>query len=89
MTASSAGKQDDSGSLDPEVGQHLRASMNEAPPASISEVLPPHSESQQWPDGSGKHKHPKERSAAHGRQGHEAAVTAVHRTRRPPMPHSS
>ncbi len=44
---------------------------------------------QQWPDGNGKRRHPKERGIAHGRLGHEAAVTAVHRTSRPQMPHSS
>ncbi|XAS67757.1 hypothetical protein V3C33_20505 [Micrococcaceae bacterium Sec5.7] len=57
-------------------------------PATIA-VAAAMTEGQEWPDGSGKHRHPKDNGTDHGRAGHEAAVTAVHRTRRPQMPHSS
>jgi hypothetical protein len=43
----------------------------------------------QWPDGNGKHRHPKDRGSSRGRVGQGAAVTAIHRTSRPQMPHSS
>jgi hypothetical protein len=77
--------------IEPEVASHLAAAMESHPmpgPATIavSTALPGE---QHWPDGNGKKRHPKERGAEHGRMGHEAAVTAVHRTGRPQMPHSS
>lgn len=77
-------------SLAPEVADHLAEAMN-APPAPGPAPLRFGGARQQnsWPDGNGKRRHPKERGAGHGRMGHEAAVTAVHRTSRPQMPHSS
>lgn len=76
--------------LAPEVADHLAEAMN-APdmpgPEPIRLAGAPQQNS--WPGGNGKRRHPKERGAGHGRMGHEAAVTAVHRTSRPQMPHSS
>ncbi|BCW04093.1 hypothetical protein [Arthrobacter sp. NtRootA1] len=77
--------------IDPEVASHLVEAMDMAPmpePASIDVSLGLDQE-QHWPDGSGKRRHPKDRDQAHGRMGQGAAVTAVHRTSRPQMPHSS
>ncbi|MFH5879610.1 hypothetical protein [Arthrobacter sp. NA-172] len=72
-------------------GRHLVESM-ETPlmpaPATVAATLGS-SQGTSWPDGSGKTKHPKERGTNHGRAGQQAAVTAVHRTGRPQMPHSS
>lgn len=76
--------------LAPEVEDHLTAAMNvpDMPgPAPVRFGAAPQQNS--WPDGNGKRRHPKDRAAGHGRMGHEAAVTAVHRTSRPQMPHSS
>lgn len=76
--------------LNPEVADHLAAAMDApvAPgPAAAGGV--PLAQQSGWPDGTGKRRHPKDRAAGHGRMGHEAAVTAVHRTGRPQMPHSS
>jgi len=76
--------------LKPEVADHLAAAMDApvAPgPAAIGGV--PLAQQSGWPDGYGKRRHPKDNAAGHGRFGHEAAVTAVHRTGRPQMPHSS
>jgi hypothetical protein len=76
--------------IKPEVASHLAESMDEAPgPEPVRHVPPPASQGQQWPDGSGKHRHPKEHDTKPGRAGQEAAVNAVHRTGRPEMPHSS
>jgi hypothetical protein len=77
--------------LAPEVAQHLAEAMK-APDmpraaAPISSIGAGGLEA--WPDGSGKRRHPKERGSGHGRMGQAAAVTAVHRTSRPQMPHSS
>jgi hypothetical protein len=74
-----------------EVASHLVESMDTAPmpaPATVAMTLAS-SQGQAWPDGSGKTRHPKERGTNHGRAGQQAAVTAVHRTGRPQMPHSS
>lgn len=77
--------------IDPEIAQHLVESMS-APqalkPASWGMVLEM-PQGPKWPDGYGKHKHQRERGMSHGRMEHGAAVTAVHRTSRPQMPHSS
>lgn len=78
-------------SIDPEVASHLAESMETqrvpAPaPLAANPGLP---QGQKWPDGYGKSKHPKESEAGHGRMGQAAAVTAIHRTGRPQMPHSS
>jgi hypothetical protein len=76
--------------IEPEVASHLAETMDEAPgPEPAHHLPPPASEGQQWPDGSGKHRHPKEHDAKHGRPGQEAAVNAVHRTGKPDVPHSS
>ncbi|MBX7443930.1 MULTISPECIES: hypothetical protein [unclassified Arthrobacter] len=76
--------------IKPEVADHLAAAMKaSAVPGPASTGALPLAQQSAWPDGSGKRRHPKEQSAGHGRMGHEAAVTAVHRTGRPQMPHSS
>jgi len=41
-----------------------------------------------WPDGNGKHKHPREHLDNPGRSAKGAGANAVHRTSRPQMPHS-
>ncbi|HEY8699810.1 MAG TPA: hypothetical protein VIM08_02430 [Arthrobacter sp.] len=77
--------------IEPEVASHLAAAMETPPapgPATYAGTGMLAGE-QHWPDGNGKKRHPKERGAEHGRMGHEAAVTAIHRTGRPQMPHSS
>ncbi|MDQ0635720.1 hypothetical protein QFZ40_003629 [Arthrobacter pascens] len=77
--------------IEPEVARHLAAAMDTPSlpgPATIAVTTAMGGE-QHWPDGNGKKRHPKERGAEQGRRGHEAAVTAVHRTGRPQMPHSS
>lgn len=77
-------------SIKPEVMDHLTAAMNNPGlpgPAPTGPAGMPQQNS--WPDGNGKRRHPKERGSGSGRMGHEAAVTAVHRTSRPQMPHSS
>ncbi|WP_285241059.1 hypothetical protein [Pseudarthrobacter sp. MEB009] len=76
--------------LAPEVADHLTAAMDApaAPgPAAAGTAEMPGQNA--WPDGNGKKRHPKDRGSGHGRMGHEAPVTAVHRTSRPQMPHSS
>ncbi|MBT2594084.1 hypothetical protein [Arthrobacter sp. ISL-72] len=77
------------GRLEPELASHLAESMDEVPAPEMPAPAGPANGGKQWPDGNGKRRHPKERDLAHGRVGHEAAVTAVHRTGRPQMPHSS
>ncbi|ALV41158.1 hypothetical protein AU252_08340 [Pseudarthrobacter sulfonivorans] len=77
--------------IEPEVADHLAAAMDTPSmpdPATIAVTTAMVGE-RHWPDGNGKRRHPKERGAGHGRVGQEAAVTAVHRTGRPQMPHSS
>lgn len=78
--------------IEPEVADHLAAAMatpSMPGPATIAVTTAMVGE-HRWPDGNGKRRHPKEHgSAGQGRMGHEAAVTAVHRTSRPQMPHSS
>ncbi|MFJ4210096.1 hypothetical protein ACIPY2_16710 [Paenarthrobacter sp. NPDC089675] len=81
----------DAAGINPEVASHLLESMDMAPmpePANLAMALGT-DQGQQWPDGNGKRRHPKDRDQAHGRAGQGAAVTAVHRTSRPQMPHSS
>jgi hypothetical protein len=79
------------GKIEPEVLTHLAAAMDTPaiPGPTTVPVNPAMTGEQHWPDGNGSKRHPKERGAGHGRMGHEAAVTAVHRTSRPQMPHSS
>lgn len=77
--------------IEPEVADHLAAAMDTPSmpgPATIAVTTAMVGE-QRWPDGNGKRRHPKEHGSGQGRMGHEAAVTAVHRTSRPQMPHSS
>jgi hypothetical protein len=77
-------------SIEPEVAGHLAESIDEVPgPESKRPEPPSPAEGQQWPDGSGKHRHPKEHDTKHGRAAQEAAVNAVHRTGKPDLPHSS
>jgi hypothetical protein len=84
-------KQNTGPRIQPEVADHLAAAMDEQStlgPATIA-VTTAMAGEQHWPDGNGKRRHPKERGSGHGQVGNEAAVTAVHRTGRPQMPHSS
>jgi len=76
--------------IEPEVAGQLAGHMGEAPGPKLKHVeLPVVPQGQQWPDGNGKRRHPRDNNSAPGRMGHEAAVTAVHRTARPDVPHSS
>jgi hypothetical protein len=78
-------------SINPETAAHLAESMDR-PPLPTPETLTITAAmggGRQWPDGNGKRRHPKDRGSSHGRMGHEAAVTAIHRTSRPQLPHSS
>ncbi|QCO96654.1 hypothetical protein FCN77_01630 [Arthrobacter sp. 24S4-2] len=74
------------GHLEPELASHLAESMDEVPAPELTAPAGPANGGQQWPDGSGKHKHPKDRATLHGRD-HETAVGAIHRTSRPQLPH--
>jgi hypothetical protein len=77
--------------IDSEVASHLVESMDKAPmpaPATVAMALGP-AKGPAWPDVGGKINNPTDRGASHGRVGQQAAVTAVHRTSRPQMPHSS
>lgn len=77
--------------INPEVADHLAAAMDTPDLPGAAAPLSPTGVGgrQAWPDGNGKRRHPKERGSAHGRMGQGAAVTALHRTSRPQMPHSS
>jgi hypothetical protein len=78
-------------SIKPEVAAHLVEPMDRPPlptPETIA-VTAAMAGGHQWPDGNGKHRHPKDRGSSRGRVGQGAAVTAIHRTSRPQMPHSS
>jgi hypothetical protein len=78
-------------SIQPDMAAHLAESMDRPPlptPETIA-VTAAMGGGREWPDGNGKRRHPKDRGSSHGRAGQEAAVTAVHRTGRPQMPHSS
>ncbi|HET7783410.1 MULTISPECIES: hypothetical protein [Micrococcaceae] len=77
--------------INPEVADHLAAAMDTPDMPGAEAPLAPLGGTGQrtWPDGYGKRRHPKERDAGHGRIGQGAAVTAIHRTSRPQMPHSS
>ncbi|UVJ39868.1 hypothetical protein [Arthrobacter sp. CJ23] len=77
--------------ITPELASHLAESMDMAPmpaPATVVATLGTN-KGQQWPDGNGKQRHPRERGMSHGRRDQAAALAAVHRTSRPQMPHSS
>lgn len=77
--------------IEPETAGHLAAAMKASAvpgPATLA-VARARAGEQHWPDGTGKRRHPKEHYKMSGRAGHEAAVTAVHRTARPQVPHSS
>ncbi|WP_120523101.1 hypothetical protein [Arthrobacter celericrescens] len=77
--------------INPELAEHLTGAMDMAPmpePAAVATTFAS-AKGTAWPDGNGKRRHPKERGTSHGRSGQGAAVTAVHRTSRPQMPHSS
>ncbi|MCU1566728.1 MAG: hypothetical protein JWQ56_1665 [Pseudarthrobacter sp.] len=77
--------------LAPEVADHLAEAMKapDMPGAAVPLAPTGAGAPGTWPDGNGKRRHPKERGSGHGRMGQGAAVTAVHRTSRPQMPHSS
>ena len=84
-------KQNAGAKIKPEVADHLATAMNSQSmpgPATIA-VTTSMAGEQHWPDGNGKRRHPKERGLGHSQVGNDAAVTAVHRTGRPQMPHSS
>ena len=76
--------------IKPEVADHIAAAMD-APvaPGPASMATGALGQQSTWPNGYGKRRHRKDQAAGQGRMGHEAAVTAVHRTGRPQMPHSS
>ena len=78
-------------SINPEVADHLAAAMDTPDlPGAAAPLSPLGAGGQRsWPDGNGKRRHPKERGMSHGQMGQGAAVTAIHRTSRPQMPHSS
>lgn len=81
-----------SAKIDPEIAGHLVQAMDKAPMPEPAAVTAGHASANgkaHWPDGNGKRRHPKERGVSHGRMGQGTAVTAVHRTSRPQMPHSS
>ena len=74
--------------IEPEVASHLAQSMAEAPgPETLHHAPPGPGQGQQWPDGSGKQRHPKDRDTARGRQGQQVAAGAMHRQSRPQLPH--
>jgi hypothetical protein len=75
----------------PELADHLAKAMDSPPMPGAAAPLPPMGAAGQssWPDGNGKRRHPKDHGGSHGRMGMGAAVTAIHRTGRPQMPHSS
>jgi hypothetical protein len=75
----------------PEVVGHIAEAMNAPDLPGAAAPLAPMGVGDQraWPDGSGKKRHPKDNGSGHGRMGQGTAVTAVHRTSRPQMPHSS
>ena len=74
--------------IEPEVASHLAQSMAEAPgPETLHHAPASAAKGQQWPDGSGKHRHPKDRDAGSGRQGQQVAAGAIHRQSRPQLPH--
>ena len=73
--------------IEPEVASHLAQSMAEAPGPEALHHAPPSAQGQQWPDGSGKSRHPKDRDTARGRQGQQVAAGAIHRQSRPQLPH--
>ncbi len=77
--------------IEPEVADHLAAAMDRqsAPGPAVIVVTKAMAGEQHWPDGNGKRRHPKEHGSGHSQVGNDAAVTAVHRTGRPQMPHSS
>jgi hypothetical protein len=77
--------------LAPEVADHLAEAMKAPDMPSAAAPASPMGVGGEstWPDGNGKRRHPKEHGSGHGRMGQGAAVTAVHRTSRPQMPHSS
>ncbi|MDP5226364.1 MULTISPECIES: hypothetical protein [Arthrobacter] len=77
--------------LDADTAARLAASMNgnsAAPAADAGTPTNGSSGQGPWPDGNGKHKHPREHADNPGRSAQAAAVNAVHRTSRPQMPHS-
>ncbi|WP_160668339.1 hypothetical protein [Pseudarthrobacter sp. ATCC 49987] len=74
--------------IEPEVASHLAESMDEAPgPEPVHHLPQPASEGHSWPDGSGKHRHPKDRDEVRGLQNQQVVEAAEHRTSRPDIPH--
>ena len=75
----------------PEVADHLAEAMKapDMPGAAAAVASLGTGAQRAWPDGNGKKRHPKDNGSGHGRMGQGAAVTAVHRTSRPQMTHSS
>jgi hypothetical protein len=74
--------------IGPGVASHLAQSMTEAPGPEAPHPGPPTAaRGQQWPDGNGKNRHPKDRDAARGRPGQQVAAAAMHRQSRPQLPH--
>ncbi|MGO4121165.1 hypothetical protein [Arthrobacter sp. YAF16] len=74
--------------IEPEVASHLAESMDEVPgPESKRPEPPSPADGHEWPDGSGKHRHPKDRDVVRGQQGQQVADAAIHRQSRPQIPH--
>lgn len=74
--------------IEPDVASHLAESMDEAPgPESRRPEPPSAADGHEWPDGSGEHRHPKDRDVSRGQQGQQVADAAMHRQSRPQIPH--
>ncbi|MFJ3958054.1 hypothetical protein [Arthrobacter sp. NPDC090010] len=77
--------------LDADTAARLAASMDGGAAAPVAETTLPGAAGSgkgPWPDGQGKHKHPREHLNNPGRSAKAAGANAVHRTSRPQMPHS-
>ncbi|MEO5993549.1 MAG: hypothetical protein ABIP92_08395 [Arthrobacter sp.] len=74
--------------IEPEVAGHLAESMDEVPgPESKRPEPQSPDDGHEWPDGSGKHRHPKDHDVVRGQQGQQVADAAIHRQSRPQVPH--
>jgi hypothetical protein len=74
--------------IEPDIASHLAESMDQVPaPEGKRPEMPGAAEGHEWPDGSGKHRHPKDRDVVRGQQGQQVAEAAIHRQSRPQIPH--
>ncbi|MEE2523579.1 hypothetical protein V1639_16205 [Pseudarthrobacter sp. J75] len=87
------GTNNSNGKLNPELAEHLaesmKAQMTVAPPAEAGGMGQPKAAVSNGDAKRHRHEHGHDQFVAHSRPGNEAAVTAVHRTSRPQMKHSS